>query len=119
MFILDPASEDGKELVEYVKLFLDHLVPARFGVLLVPQESSEVGVALCRGFSYLSTHETPRQALTWLYKVITAPVCVCVCKTYDLLFLSCVGSEFIYNGQPDSRRSYGSLSERIQDHTHH
>ena len=72
MFVLDPASEDGKELVEYVKLFLDHLVPARFGLLLVPQETSEVGVALCRGFSYLSVHETPRKALTWLYKVMIA-----------------------------------------------
>ena len=70
VFVLDPASEDGKELVEYVKLFLDHLVPARFGLLLVPQETSEVGVALCRGFSYLSVHETPRQALKWLYKVM-------------------------------------------------
>lgn len=77
VFILDPASEDGEELVEYVKLFLDHLVPARFGVLLVPEGSSEVGVALCRGFSYLSVHESPRQALTWIYKVMLA-VCVCL-----------------------------------------
>ena len=93
MFILDPASEDGKELVEYVKLFLDHLVPARFGVLLVPEGSSDVGVALCRGFSYLSVHESPRQALTWLYKVMLAlSVCVCVCvcvsQIHDFCLLS-------------------------------
>ena len=69
--MLDPASEEGKELVEYVKLFLDHMVPARLGLLLVPQEldNNEVGVALCRGFSYLTAHESPRHALTWLYKV--------------------------------------------------
>lgn len=83
VFILDPTSEDGKDLMEYVKLFLDHLVPARFGVLLAPQESSEVGVALCRGFSYLSVHESPRQALTWLYKVMLAP---CVCQIYVCFF---------------------------------
>lgn len=69
--MLDPASEDGKELVEYVKLFLDHMVPARFGLLLVPRENTEVGVALCRGFSYLSVHDSPRRAMSWLYKVQT------------------------------------------------
>ena len=66
---MDPTSEDGKELVEYVKLFLDHMVPARLGVLLVPQENTEVGVALCQGFSYLAVQESPRRALAWLYKV--------------------------------------------------
>ena len=29
MFCLDPTSPEGAELVEYVKLFLDHVVPAR------------------------------------------------------------------------------------------
>lgn len=85
MFVLDPASEEGKELVEYVKLFLDHLVPARFGVLLVPQENSEVGVALCRGFSYLSVHDTPRRALTWLYMVILVCERVSVCVKVNTL----------------------------------
>lgn len=67
--MLDPASEAGKELVEYVKLFLDHMVPARLGLLLVPRDNSEVGVAMCRGFSYLLVHESPRHAFNWLYKV--------------------------------------------------
>ena len=67
--MLDPASHEGKELVEYVKLFLDHMVPARLGLLMVPQENLEVGVALCQGFSYLSANESPRRALSWLYKV--------------------------------------------------
>lgn len=70
VFILDPASEEGKELVEYVKLFLDHMVPARLGVLFVPQENTDVGVALCRGFGYLSVHVSARAALAWLYKVL-------------------------------------------------
>ena len=117
MFVLDPTSEDGKELVEYVKLFLDHLVPARFGLLLVPQETSEVGVALCRGFSYLSVHESPRQALTWLYKVMNENS-ACVSESMILNF-AVIGSEFISNGQPNSGRSCSELSERVQDHTHH
>lgn len=70
VFVLDPASEDGKELVEYVKLFLDHMVPARLGLLLVLRDNSGVGVALCRGFSYLLVHESPRRAFTWLYEVV-------------------------------------------------
>ena len=68
--MLDPATEAGKELVEYVKLFLDHMVPARLGLLLVPLDNSEVGVAMCRGFNYLFVHESPRHAFTWLYTVV-------------------------------------------------
>lgn len=78
VFMLDPSSEEGKEMIEYMKLFLDHMVPARLGLLLVPLENQDVGVALCRGFSYLSTHDSPRRALSWLYKVNQHSMTVCM-----------------------------------------
>lgn len=67
--MFDPVTPEGAGLVEYVKLFLDHMVPARLGVLLVSQGEGQVGVAICRGFSYLVEHKGPREALRWLYKL--------------------------------------------------
>ena len=95
--MLDPSSEEGKEMVEYVKLFLDHMVPARLGLLLVPQENLDVGVALCRGFSYLSTHESARRALSWLYKVIRDTMTVHGGQGFHLFFVY-LGSKCIGDG---------------------
>ena len=69
VFMFDPMTSEGAELVEYIKLFLDHMVPARLGVLLVPRTMDEGGVAICRGFDYLVQHKNPREALKWLHKL--------------------------------------------------
>ena len=65
--MLDPLSPEGRDLLEYIKLFLSHMVPARLGVLLLP--SNDVGVVLTQGFSQVATDKTPRDALRWLMKV--------------------------------------------------
>ena len=67
--MFDPATSDGAEMVDYAKLFLDHMIPARLGVVLVPEGGGEVGVALSRGFHYLVQHKSAREALRWLHKV--------------------------------------------------
>ena len=67
--MFDPVSTSGVEMVEYVKLFLDHLVPARFGLVLLPDHKNEAAVAVCQGFSYLSINLSPKEALRWLFKV--------------------------------------------------
>ena len=67
--MLDPLSASGVELVEYVKLFLDHMVPARLGLVLLPDPEDEVAVAVCRGFAYLSVQYSPKEGLRWLIKV--------------------------------------------------
>ena len=87
--MLDPASEAGKELVEYVKLFLDHMVPARLGLLLVLQDNREVGVAMCRGFSYLLVHESPRHAFTWLYEVVVVGGMLALWPHQNLILYCC------------------------------
>ena len=93
VFCFNPASIESLDLVEYMALFLDNLVPVRFvfyfspslsislsfpslpqhvprlGVLLVSEEDSEVGVALSRGFYYIAEHHTARDALRWLLEV--------------------------------------------------
>ena len=115
--MLDPASEDGKELVEYVKLFLDHMVPARLGLLLVVRDNSEVGVALCRGFSYLLAHESQRRAFSWLYEV----VCGCwrntrLAASLNTLFVIVgggVGSKFIGTRQSHCGGSCQCIPDNI------
>ena len=67
--MLDPLSPSGHELLEYVKLFLDHLIPARFGLLLVPDPQDEVGIAVCQGFSFIAAKISPREGLRWIIKV--------------------------------------------------
>lgn len=69
VFMLDPWSASSVELVEYVKLFLEHMVPARLGLVLLPDPESEVGVAVCQGFAYLSVKYSPKEGLRWLVKV--------------------------------------------------
>ncbi len=65
--MLDPMTSDGKDMVEYIKLFLDHKVPARLGLLLLP--SNEEGVTISRGFDQLVRDKAPRDAFKWLHKV--------------------------------------------------
>ena len=67
--MFDPWSKSGVEMLEYVKLFLDHLVPARIGLVLLPDPSQEAAVAVCQGFAYLSNRLSPREGLRWLIKV--------------------------------------------------
>lgn len=67
--MLDPLSTSGVEMLEYVKLFMDHLVPARLGLVLVPDPENEVAVAVCQGFAFLSVKYSPREGLRWLLKV--------------------------------------------------
>ncbi len=67
VFMIDPVTPDGKEMVEYIKLFLDHNVPARLGVLLLP--SNDEGVSLSRGFAQLVKDKSPRDAFKWFNKV--------------------------------------------------
>lgn len=67
VFMVDPATPDGVEMTEYIKLFLDHYVPARLGLVLLP--SDEVGVALSQGFSFLVEHKSAREAFKWMVKV--------------------------------------------------
>ena len=74
--MFDPVSTSGVEMVEYVKLFLDHLVPARFGLVLLPDPENEAAVAVCQGFSYLSINLSPREALRWLLKVCSERACI-------------------------------------------
>ncbi len=69
MFLLDPLSVAGVEMVEYLKLFLDHMVPARLGVVLLPEAENEGAVAVCQGFAFLSAKVSPREGLRWLVKV--------------------------------------------------
>lgn len=69
VFLLDPLSTAGVEMVEYTKLFLDHMVPARLGLVLVPDAENEGAVAVCQGFAFLSAKVSPREALRWLVKV--------------------------------------------------
>lgn len=68
--MLDPLSTSGVEMVEYVKLFVEHLVPARLGLLLLPDPKNEPAVAVCQGFAFLSVKHSPREGLRWLLKVI-------------------------------------------------
>ncbi len=65
--MIDPVTPDGKDMVEYIKLFLDHNVPARLGVLLLP--SNDEGVSLSQGFVQLVRDKSPRDAFKWFNKV--------------------------------------------------
>jgi len=65
--MVDPASSEGKEMLEYLKLFLEHHVPTRLGLLLLP--SNELGHTLTRGFSDVVRDKSPRDAFKWLIKV--------------------------------------------------
>lgn len=56
-------------MLEYIKLFLDHMVPARLGLVLLPDPSNEAAIAVCQGFAFLSTKISPREGLRWLIKV--------------------------------------------------
>lgn len=56
-------------MVEYIKLFLDHMVPARLGLVVLPQADDEAAVAVCQGFSFLSVKVSPKEGLRWLIKV--------------------------------------------------
>lgn len=67
--MLDPLSTAGIEMVEYVKLFLDHLVPARVGIVLLPDPENKPAVAVCQGFAFLVANLSPREGLRWLMKV--------------------------------------------------
>lgn len=67
--MLDPLSPPGMEMVEYVKLFLDHFVPARFGLVLLPDPQNQAAVAVSQGFAFLSAKFSPREGLRWLMKV--------------------------------------------------
>ena len=67
--MLDPFSSSGVEMLEYVKLFLEHAVPARLGLVLLPDPAQEAGVAVCQGFAFLSAKVSPREGLRWLIKV--------------------------------------------------
>lgn len=66
---MDPLSAAGVEMVEYVKLFLDHMVPARLGLVLLPEAENDSAVAVCQGFAFLSIKVSPREGLRWLVKV--------------------------------------------------
>ena len=63
--MVDPVTSEGRDLIEYMKLFLDHQVPARMGLLLLP--SDDVGATITHGFSQLT--KSPREAFKWLVKV--------------------------------------------------
>lgn len=65
--MVDPVSPEGMDMVEYIKLFLNHNVPARMGLLLLP--SNEEGYTLSRGFAQLVREKSPREAFKWLSKV--------------------------------------------------
>lgn len=69
VFMLDPLSTAGVEMMEYLKLFLDHLVPARLGLLLVPDPKNAPAVSVCQGFAFLTVKSSPREGLRWLLKV--------------------------------------------------
>lgn len=68
--MLDPLSGPGLEMMEYVKLFLDHMVPARLGLVLVTSEEDQIGVAVNRGFSFLVAKVSSREAVRWIIKVL-------------------------------------------------
>lgn len=67
--MLDPWSISGVEMLEYVKLFLEHMVPARLGLVLLPNPNQEAAVAVTQGFAFLATKHSPREGLRWLVKV--------------------------------------------------
>lgn len=69
VFMLDPWSTSGVEMLEYAKLFLDHMVPARVGLVLLPDQTQKPAVAVCQGFAFLSAKLSPREGLRWLIKV--------------------------------------------------
>lgn len=69
VFLLDPWSDSGVEMLEYVKLFMDHSVPARLGLVLLPDPQNEAALAICQGFAFISTKLSPREGLRWLIKV--------------------------------------------------
>ena len=91
---MDPATEKGLEIVEYIKLFLDHNVPlrsvttssedkgfmlcvcgcvwvCRMGLVLVTSDTGDkdVSVALSRGFYHLVHKSSPRDAVRWLLEL--------------------------------------------------
>lgn len=78
VFLLDPLSTAGVEMVEYIKLFLDHMVPARLGIVVLPKADDEAAVAVCQGFSFLSVKVSPREGLRWLIKVSISSHTYCV-----------------------------------------
>ena len=65
--MVDPVTSEGIEMFEYIKLFLNHHVPVRLGLVLLP--SDEVGVAIAQGFTFLVEHKSAREALKWILKV--------------------------------------------------
>lgn len=72
VFFVDPATDKGLEIVEYIKLFLDHSVPLRMGLVLVTGDSGdreEISVALARGFYHLAHKSSPREAVRWLLEL--------------------------------------------------
>ncbi len=71
--MFDPLSPSGLEMTEYITLFLDHVVPARLGVVILAQPDQEVGVALSQGFAFLCKHASPREGLEWIGKVSFTP----------------------------------------------
>lgn len=91
VFMLDPLSTSGVEMLEYVKLFLDHLVPARLGLVLLPDPENEVAVAVCQGFAFLSMKYSPREGLRWLLKVC-AGKCMSLCF---MVYSLCAGPAIV------------------------
>lgn len=67
--MLDPVSDSGVELLEYAQLFLDHSVPARLGVVLLPKSGDAVGLAVCQAFAFTTDQLSPVHAFQWLVKV--------------------------------------------------
>lgn len=81
--MLDPLSTAGIEMVEYVKLFLDHLVPARVGIVLLPDPENKPAVAICQGFAFLVANLSPREGLRWLMKVCSVLWCAFACLLFS------------------------------------
>ena len=92
VFLLDPLTAEGVEMVEYVKLFLDHMVPARLGLVLLPEAGNEGAVAVCQGFAFLCAKVSPREGLRWLIKVRHLAKLSSLPLVYVLPFCRCKNS---------------------------
>ena len=87
MFIVDPLDAESKELLKMAEAFVVHNAPIRAGVVFKVNFDLELtgrddaGVALSRGFDYLSREESPLKAISFITDVSCFNYIVNICNT--------------------------------------
>jgi UDP-glucose:glycoprotein glucosyltransferase len=108
----DPLSEEGEQLLQYVKLFMDHIVPIRFGLLPVDEGSgdTELRKNIIQAFYYVAKDRGSRDAFDWIMELVAEEdiTMATVRDTLDNFGVEVV-EEIFQNGTPhDQRRKDGT-----------